>query len=208
MVHSFCRTKRKNGLHIEWFTHLVHSPLSWCSRRQRKSCLLVCVLFCFRCAAFGSAHHFCLAVRQPLQEVAGVLQRIRCNGLQCFSGEESLMRGDDHLGEGGQTGNHIVAQDVIGVVGIDYFILPFIDIQCHSMEFASSQPREQSIGVDKSAAGGVYQHDAILHHGDGFVVDQMVGAAFPHDEGAVDGDQVRALEQLLFGDVGQQTFFL
>ncbi|MNO97301.1 hypothetical protein D3C76_890040 [compost metagenome] len=102
------------------------------------------------------------------------------------------MRGDDHVGEGQQAGEHVVLQRQVGTVGEEDVGFFFIDVQAEVAELAALQRLDQRRGVDQRAAAAVDQHRAALHLLQAVGVDQVAGGVV---ERAVQADDVRLAEQ-------------
>ncbi|KFJ89677.1 hypothetical protein ACP87_07715 [Pseudomonas oleovorans] len=77
------------------------------------------------------------------------------DGIECFVGEKSLVRGDDDVGKAQQAGQSIVLQRQVGMILEEQFRLFFVDVQAQVAELAAFQRLDQCRRVDQRAAAGV-----------------------------------------------------
>ena len=122
----------------------------------------------------------------------GIVQRGVGDGAEGFVGEEALVGRHDDIGEGQKPCGGGVHEDVILPVFEDVLGLLLVDIQTHAEELVLPDARDQVIGLDEAAAGGVDQDHAVLHLLDGLEINHVVGAVH---EGAVQGDEVAGGKQ-------------
>lgn len=152
--------------------------------------------------------YFSSAERAALVEIAGVLHRHRCDGLQGLAREECLMAREDDLREHEQAARDVFRRNVGAVIRVDIGVLALVDIERDRMELALLESSDERFRIDEAAACSVREHDIVLHEGDGLIIDEMIRAAFAHDERCVDGDEVRATQDLFLRGIGEKTLFL
>ena len=118
------------------------------------------------------------------------------------------MAREDDLREHEQTARDILRRDIEAVVRVDIGILALVDVERNRMELALLERGNERFRIDEAAACSIREHDIVLHEGDGLLIDEMIRAAFAHDERCVNGDEVRALQDLFLRSIGEQPLFL
>ncbi len=114
--------------------------------------------------------------------------------MQRLVGEKSLVRGDEHVGEGQQQVEFVVLQYLAGVVLEKQALLLLVNIQRHAAEMPGFEVPDERRGVDQLAATGVHDVGAGLHARDAVGVEQMVRLG---RERQVQGHDVAAREKVV-----------
>ena len=83
------------------------------------------------------------------------------------------MRRYNHVGHGDQPDQHIVFNDAVRPVLIEQLRLLFIDVQTRRADFTALESVNERFRVDQSASGGIDDHDARLHPGNGGSADHV-----------------------------------
>lgn len=124
----------------------------------------------------------------------------RCLGdvVQRVLRQEGLVGGDDDVGHGDQPGQQVVAEDVAGQVPEEDVQLLLIYVKAGRADFAGLDALQKRLRVDERPAGGIQDHHALFHTGNGVCVDHVTGL---RRQGTVDRDDIAALKQLVKGNV-------
>ena len=117
--------------------------------------------------------------------------------------EERLVRGHDHVRERHEAGEDVVEHGAVGPVLEEIVGLLLVDVEPGGADPPALQAVHERGAVDEASAAGVDEHDALLHHGDGFVVDHVVVL---RRERAVERDDVALAEDRFERDVLEIQF--
>ena len=137
--------------------------------------------------------------RPPLEEGPQVLHGRMGDVGQCLPREEPLMRGDDHVVERQQPGQHVVIQNAVRGILVEVGRLLFVDVQPRGADPLLLQTVDQRLGMDQLPAARVDEHDTRLHLRDGHVADHVARRI---GQRAVQRNNVRTVVELVERDIG------
>lgn len=109
-------------------------------------------------------------------------------------GEEGLVAADDHVGERHETHQHVVLDDVRGVVVVKELTLGLVHVEREASDVVGLERLDDGLGVDEASSRRVDQHGVLLHQRKALGVDDV--ACLVH-EGTVEADNVALGEKVL-----------
>ncbi|KYK59060.1 hypothetical protein DCS_00187 [Drechmeria coniospora] len=127
-------------------------------------------------------------------ELVQVAQRAVGNLHEGLLGEEGLVTADEDVVKGGEAHEQIVLDDLGRVIVVEELALALVDVEGDAAEVIRLEGADDGPRVEEAAAGGVDEHGARLHLGDGVGVDDVLGRVH---ERAVEADDVALGEELV-----------
>ena len=123
--------------------------------------------------------------------------------IHCFTCEEALVRGDDHVVERQQARQHVVVHDTVRGVLVEVPGLLLVNVQSGSSDLLLLQSVDQRLGVDQLAAARVDEDHARFHVRNGHVADHVARLV---GQRAVERNDVRTTVQFVERHIGDARF--
>ena len=123
------------------------------------------------------------------------------NPVQGVVGEESLMAGNEDIGEGEESGKDVVRKDIGGVVSKKEACFLLINVNGETPDLAAFETGNDGMSVKDGPAAGVDKNHASLHSSKSGGVDQVAGGG---QERNMECENVRFAKNLLQGDIARQ----